>query len=139
MQTESQTADYQAVTDIQRAMWASGDSHQIARQNVVIAEALCQAADPHGGQRVLDVACGSGTAALVVARRYCEVTGIDYVPALIERAKVRATAAGFCRTERRRHGRELRLPTDMGSERRPVPTCREWLCRTRRGTSAAGW
>jgi SAM-dependent methyltransferase len=84
--------DYQAVTDTQRAMWAGGDFHQIARQNVVMAEALCTAADPHPGERVLDVACGSGTAALVAARRYCEVTGIDYVPALIERARMRAAA-----------------------------------------------
>ena len=31
---------------------------------------------------------------LVAARRYCDVTGIDYVPALIERAQVRASAEG---------------------------------------------
>ncbi len=92
MRTERQAPDYQAVTEIQRATWASGDFHEIARQNVAMAEALCEAADPHAGERVLDVACGSGTAALVAGRRYCEVTGIDYVPALIERAKKRATA-----------------------------------------------
>jgi SAM-dependent methyltransferase len=60
-----------------------------------MAEALCTAVDPHGGDRVLDIACGSGTAALVAARRYCEVAGIDYVPALIERARRRAAAEGF--------------------------------------------
>ena len=31
----------------------------------------------------------------MAARRYCEVTGIDYVPALIERARRRAGAWGF--------------------------------------------
>lgn len=91
MDAETQT-DYEAVTETQKATWASGDFHEIARQNVVMAEALCEAADPHGGERVLDVACGSGTAALVAARRYCEVVGIDYVPDLIERARARATA-----------------------------------------------
>jgi ubiquinone/menaquinone biosynthesis C-methylase UbiE len=91
METETQT-DYQDVTETQQATWASGDFHEIARQNVVMAEALCEAADPHAGQPVLDVACGSGTAALVAARRYCEVIGIDYVPALIERARARAAA-----------------------------------------------
>jgi SAM-dependent methyltransferase len=30
----------------------------------------------------------------VAARRYCDVTGIDYVPALLERAKQRAAAEG---------------------------------------------
>lgn len=51
-----------------------------------MAETLCEAADLHATNRVLDVACESGTAALAAARRYCEVTGIDYVPSLIEQA-----------------------------------------------------
>ena len=87
--------DYDAVTRTQQATWSEGDFHEIARQNVVMAEALCTALDPHAGQRVLDVACGSGTAALVVARRYCDVTGIDYVPALIDRARQRAQVEGY--------------------------------------------
>jgi len=96
MDSEAETQmDYQAVTETQRATWASGDFHEIARQNVVMAEALCEAADPHAGESVLDVGCGSGTAALVAARRYCEVAGIDYVPALIDRAKQRAAAEGL--------------------------------------------
>lgn len=49
-------------------------------------------AAPRPGERVLDVACGSGTATQVVARRYCAVTGIDYVPELIDRARQRAEA-----------------------------------------------
>ncbi|GHC35912.1 class I SAM-dependent methyltransferase [Aidingimonas halophila] len=92
---QNASVDYGAVTARQQEAWATGDFHEIARQNVVMAEALCAAVDPRGGDRVLDVACGSGTAALVAARRYCEVTGIDYVPALIERAKRRAAAEGF--------------------------------------------
>jgi SAM-dependent methyltransferase len=90
--TDSHALDYQAVTQRQRLTWASGDFHEIARQNVVMAEALCGAVDPHAGESVLDVACGSGTAALVAARRYCEVTGIDFVATLIERARRRAAA-----------------------------------------------
>jgi SAM-dependent methyltransferase len=38
------------------------------------------------------VATGSGNTALAVARRYGEVTGIDYVPALLERGRERAAA-----------------------------------------------
>lgn len=86
------TIDYRAITAAQKETWDKGDFHQIARQNVCMAEALCEAVDPHAGQRVLDIACGSGTAALVAARRYCEVIGLDYVPALIERARQRAMA-----------------------------------------------
>ena len=89
------TVDFDLITGKQRETWATGDFHEVARQNVVMAEALCEVADPHATDRVLDVACGSGTAALVAARRYCEVAGIDYVPALIERAKARAAASGL--------------------------------------------
>ena len=87
--------DFEAITARQQETWATGDFHQIARLNVPMAEALCDAAELHAGERVLDVACGSGTAALVAARRYCEVIGIDYVPALIERAGRRAAADGL--------------------------------------------
>ncbi len=86
--------DYAGITRNQQETWTTGDFNEIARQNVGMAEALCEAVDPHPGQQVLDVACGSGTAALVAERRYCEVTGIDYVTTLIERAEARAQANG---------------------------------------------
>lgn len=95
MVDKDDSLDYQTITERQRDTWSKGDFNEIARQNVCMAEALCEAVDPHGGEHVLDVACGSGTAALVAARRYCEVTGIDYVPGLIERAKARAAADGL--------------------------------------------
>ncbi|TVR51255.1 MAG: class I SAM-dependent methyltransferase [Puniceicoccaceae bacterium] len=94
MQKPTPSVDIAGITKRQQATWSSGDFNQIARQNVGMAEALCESADPHGGERVLDLACGSGTAALVAARRYCEVTGIDYVPELIECARKRAAADG---------------------------------------------
>ena len=47
---------------------------------------------PYGGGRVLDVATGSGNAALAAARLGSDVTGIDYVPALLDRARERAAA-----------------------------------------------
>lgn len=86
--------DYTAITKNQKETWSTGDFNEIARQNVIMAETLVEAVDPHPGKRVLDVACGSGTAALVAERRYCEVTGIDYVTSLIERATARAQANG---------------------------------------------
>ena len=92
--TDTPTIDYETVTDAQRKTWASGDFHEIARHNVVMAERLCPAVGLHAGERVLDVACGTGTAALVAARHYAEVTGIDLVPELIDRAEQRAHAEG---------------------------------------------
>ena len=88
------TIDYQAITARQQAVWASGDFNELARQILPVSESLVRACDPRPGSRVLDVACGSGNAALVAARRYCEVTGVDFVPALVERAMVRAAAEG---------------------------------------------
>jgi ubiquinone/menaquinone biosynthesis C-methylase UbiE len=95
MGKEANSSDYALITKRQQETWATGDFHEIARQNVCMAETICETADPHATDQVLDVACGSGTAALVAARRYCEVTGIDYVPELIERAKRLSVAAGL--------------------------------------------
>lgn len=80
------------VKERQRTAWASGDYSAIATLIVPVAERLCDAADLHAGWQVLDVATGSGNAAIAAARLGCEVTGIDYVPALLERAEERACA-----------------------------------------------
>lgn len=93
--TSSPNVDFASITENQQATWSTGDFNEIARQNMDMAEALCRAVDPRPGARVLDVACGTGNVALVAARRYCEVTGVDYVPALIERARRRAAADGW--------------------------------------------
>src|SRR5687767_12010702 len=85
---------FQTVTKTQQQTWATGDFSVIAVSLVPASEALIAAVDPQPSQRVLDVACGSGNTALVAARRYCEVTGVDYVPALLERGRSRATAEG---------------------------------------------
>ncbi len=41
------------------------------------------------------MACGNGNAALAAARRFCQVVGVDYVPALLDRARRRAEAEGL--------------------------------------------
>lgn len=94
MENEQSSLDYAGITARQQATWAMGDFNEIARQVMPVSDALVEAVDPRPGQRVLDVACGSGNAAISAARRYCKVTGLDYVPSLIERAKQRAAAEG---------------------------------------------
>jgi SAM-dependent methyltransferase len=86
------TPDYAAVKQRQQATWASGDFSVVAARIVYQAEQLCETADLQAGWRVLDVATGSGNAALAAARRGCEAVGIDYVPALLERGRIRAEA-----------------------------------------------
>ena len=76
----------------QQAMWASGDFAVIGNTLQIVGEELCEALDIRSNQRVLDVAAGSGNAALAAARRWCDVTACDYVPALLDRARERAIA-----------------------------------------------
>lgn len=87
--------DLTAIKQRQQQTWASGDYAVIGTTLVNMAEQLCEAVDLRAGQRVLDVATGNGNAALAAARRSCEVTGIDYVPALLARGRVRAAAEGL--------------------------------------------
>ena len=90
--TSHQGPDFSAVKQRQQATWASGDFSVVAARIVYQAEQLCETADLQAGWRVLDVATGSGNAALAAARRGCEAVGIDYVPALLERGRIRAEA-----------------------------------------------
>ena len=45
------------------------------------------------GQKVLDVACGTGVVAVTAARKGAAVTGLDLTPALVERARENAAIA----------------------------------------------
>ncbi len=48
------------------------------------------------GDRLLDVACGAGTSALLAARQFgCEVTGLDYGEQAVSGARSAAQAAGL--------------------------------------------
>ncbi len=87
--------DLAAIKQRQQATWASGDYHMIGTQILIVSELLVEALDLHSTERVLDVATGSGNAALASARRGCPVVGLDYVPALLERARLRAEAEGL--------------------------------------------
>src|ERR687897_1256883 len=86
------TLDLAAVKQRQQQAWASGDFAVVAARIVLVAEHLCDTADLHAGWRVLDVATGSGNAAIAAARLGCGVVGVDYVPSLLNRGRVRAQA-----------------------------------------------
>ena len=93
--TEAIAPDLEAVKQRQQTMWASGDFHAVAALIQPVAEDVCEAVDLRADWRVLDVATGSGNAALAAARRGCDVVGIDYVPALLARGRRRAEAEGL--------------------------------------------
>jgi len=89
------TTDLAALKQRQQQTWASGDYSAIAARIVLVAEHLCDTADLRAGWHVLDVATGSGNAAIAAARHGCDVVGIDYVPSLLERGRARAEAEGL--------------------------------------------
>lgn len=90
--TSAPTLDLAAVKTRQQATWASGDYSEIATLIVPVAERLCDSADLRAGSSVLDVAAGTGNAAIAAARLGCSVTAVDYVPSLLDRGRERAAA-----------------------------------------------
>lgn len=87
--------DYAEVKRRQQQTWSKGDFSVIGWNTVFPGELLCEAVGLRAGHRVIDVACGTGHVALAAARRNCDAVGIDYVPALIDRARARAQAEGL--------------------------------------------
>jgi SAM-dependent methyltransferase len=96
----SASVDYDAIKSRQQATWSSGDYAVIGTTLQIVGETLCEAVDVAAGERVLDVAAGNGNAALAAARRGADVVATDYVPALLERAQVRAASDGLMLTTR---------------------------------------
>ncbi|MGB6200126.1 MAG: class I SAM-dependent methyltransferase [Candidatus Acidiferrales bacterium] len=95
MATSGSLADLGQLKLRQQTTWASGNYAVVGATLQIVGENLCEAMDLHSGWRVLDVAAGNGNATLAAARRWCEVTSTDYVPALLDRARVRAQADGY--------------------------------------------
>jgi len=84
--------DLAAVKTKQQAAWSSGDYAVVGTTLQIVGEDLCEALDLRPGSHVLDVAAGNGNVTLAAARRWCDVTSTDYVPALLERGRERAKA-----------------------------------------------
>jgi SAM-dependent methyltransferase len=79
----------------QRAMWATGDYADIAASIAGVADRVVEAAGIEAGDEVLDVATGTGNAALAAARLGAEVTALDLVPELLDVARSRAAEEGL--------------------------------------------
>ena len=92
IQTSIPTHDLAAVKTRQQAAWSSGDYAVVGTTLQIVGETLCEALDLRSTQRVLDVAAGNGNATLAAARRFADVVSTDYVGALLERGRERATA-----------------------------------------------
>jgi SAM-dependent methyltransferase len=85
--------DLAAVTQAQQQIWSKGDFAMVANLVYFPAEDLAEALELLPGEKLLDVACGSGNLTIAAARRtWGGTVGADYVPALLERGRERAAA-----------------------------------------------
>lgn len=75
--------------------WGAGDYPLMARHLETAAGAAVEIAAVGSGDRVLDVATGTGNAALLAAEEGGQVVGADFEPALLEVAEQRATDSGL--------------------------------------------
>jgi ubiquinone/menaquinone biosynthesis C-methylase UbiE len=78
-----------------RATWTSGNFGRIARSYELGVAQFITRLGLEPGERVLDVATGTGNLAIPAARTGALVTGVDIAPNLITQAKARATAEGL--------------------------------------------
>jgi SAM-dependent methyltransferase len=80
----------------EREMWATGDYAVIARDLFWEAgRRIVERVGVSPGDRVLDVACGTGNAALRAARAGGRVTGLDLTPELLDVGRALAAEAGL--------------------------------------------
>src|SRR5439155_23006050 len=77
----------------QRESWVNFAPLEV--MTIPTAARLVRAAGVRAGDRVLDVGCGTGVAALTARRRGAQVIGLDLTPELLARAKENAEAGGF--------------------------------------------
>jgi len=84
-----------ALKDKHRSMWALGDYPAVAAQIIPeLGEVLVRAAGVAPGQRVLDVAAGSGNAAVPAALAGASVVASDLTPQLLETGRALAGRRG---------------------------------------------
>src|SRR5688572_7157042 len=75
--------------------WGLGCYEITAAEIEPVAERVVAMAAPRRTESLLDIACGTGNAAILAARFRCSVTGLDQAPRLIEVAKERAAGDGL--------------------------------------------
>ncbi len=82
----------QQFKETQKQIWASFTPFEML--TIGTAAHLVRFAGIQAGERVLDVACGTGVVAITAARRGAEVTGLDLTPELLEQARDHGTTMG---------------------------------------------
>lgn len=79
------------------AVWSAGgrDYDEISRSIADAIDHCILRLNPRRGQRILDLATGTGWTSRVVARRGASVTGVDIASGLLEAARTKSVAEGL--------------------------------------------
>ena len=80
--------------DEARAIWSSGNYDAVAKGIGEVGRAVVAAVGIREGERVLDVATGTGNAAIPAARAGADVVALDLTPHMFEAGRLRAAEAG---------------------------------------------
>ncbi len=95
MNAETAIAVDRELENKHRTLWGLGDYGAVAAEVVApLGPELVSAAGIGAGDRVLDIAAGTGNAAIAAARTGADVVASDLVPALLAQGQRRAAAAG---------------------------------------------
>jgi ubiquinone/menaquinone biosynthesis C-methylase UbiE len=93
--TTTQLAGLAEHKQFTRSVWASGNFPEVARRGLWgVGEHLVQRVGIGRGERVLDVACGTGNAAIRAAQAGGRVVGLDLTPELFDAGRTLAAEAG---------------------------------------------
>lgn len=89
------TPEVEALKARLKTTWNTGDYGAVAAYLESSAAEFLARIPIEPATRVLDVACGSGQAAIPLAKAGAEVTGVDIAPQSLEQARARAKAEGL--------------------------------------------
>lgn len=87
--------DFTELKKKQRATWALGEYDRIADGLTISTDQTLRVAGIRPGERVMDLATGTGITAIAARERGAKVTAVDLTPELLEVARSKAQAAGY--------------------------------------------
>jgi SAM-dependent methyltransferase len=95
MMSATNTIEIASLKDKLKATWMAGNYDYFSRLMESSAGEFLDRLPLRAGDRLLDVACGSGQLALLAARKGANVTGVDIATNWIEAARGRAASEGL--------------------------------------------
>ena len=95
-----------------RQLWGLADYGALAARLAPAASALIGAVGPLAGRRVLDLAAGTGTVALMAAEQGARASACDITPRMVERGRQASIAAGLTVEWREANAETLPWPDD---------------------------